>query len=78
MLTSICLWNNDYFFVGSSDKIIKLVEINTGEIIDNLYGHNNEVLSIQKIIHPKYGECLISQGIGNEYIKLWINKIYNS
>ena len=72
------MWNNDYFFVGSSDKIIKLVEINTGEIIDNLYGHNNEVLSIQKIIHPKYGECLISQGIGNEYIKLWINKIYNS
>ena len=77
LLTSICLWNNDYFFVGSSDKIIKLVELETGEIIGNLYGHNNEVLSIKKIIHPKYGECLLSQGIGNEYIKLWINQIYN-
>ena len=32
-----------------------------GLIVKSLIGHNNEVLTIKKIIHPKYGECLISQ-----------------
>ena len=72
MLCSICLWNKEFLFIGCSDNIIKLVEINSGEIIKNLFGHNSEVSTIKKIILPQYGECLISQS--NEEIKLWINK----
>ena len=33
--------------------------------------HEDSVLTIRKLIHPIYGECLISKGVGNEQIKLW-------
>ena len=59
----ICLWNNNYLFVGCADKSIKLIDIINGYIARYLKGHNNSVLTIKKINHPKYGECLISQGL---------------
>ena len=68
----ICLWNNNYIYVGCEDKTIKLIEINKGLIVKNLSGHNDDVLSINKIILPNYGECLISQGRKNDQIKLWV------
>ena len=37
-------------------------------------GHDNIVLTLKKINHPKYGECLISQGYEHDNIKLWICK----
>ena len=73
-LNCICLWNNKYAFVGCDNKIIKLVNLKKGKIIKDLIGHNNYVLDIQKITHPKYGECLISQGYNDDQIKLWIIK----
>ena len=42
-------------------------------LIKSFTGHNNEVCTIKKIIHPTYGECLFSQGLANEQIKMWIN-----
>ena len=72
-LYGICLWNNKYLFVGCIDKTIKIIELKRGIIIKNLEGHNNRVLTIKKIIHPKNGECLISKGWKDEQIKLWIN-----
>ena len=72
-LYGICLWNNDYLFVGCDDNSIKLIDINGRKVIKELYNHNNEVISVKKFIHPKYGECLISQGFDDQ-IKLWVNK----
>ena len=72
-LSGLCLWNNEYLFVGCYDKTIKLIELNNGKIIKNLSHHNNRVLTIKKIYHPEYGECLISQGLDKK-IKLWIVK----
>ena len=69
-----CLWNNKYLLIGSEDKTIKLIELKNGKIIKNLIGHINKVISIKKIIHPTYGDILISQGWQNDQIKLWINK----
>ena len=71
-LNSICLWNKDYLFVGCDDKSIKLIDLNTNKVIKDLNGHKNRILSIKKIIHPKYGECLISQDADESQIKLWI------
>ena len=71
-LNSICLWNKDYLFVGCADKSIKLIDFNTKNVIKDLKGHRDKILSIKKIIHPKYGECLISQDAGKSQIKLWI------
>ena len=73
-LISICLWNNEYLFVGCEDKTIKLIELKKGLIINTLKGHKKDVICIKKISHPKYGECLITQGWESDGIKIWINK----
>ena len=70
-LYGINLWNDNYLLVGCKDKTIKIIEIKNGIIVKNLIGHNNRVLTIQKIIHPKYGECIISQNYHESEIKLW-------
>ena len=75
-LNSICLWNSDYLLVGCDDKTIKVIDLNKRKVISSLKGHEQCVLTIRKLIHPKYGECLISQGFDKDTIKLWINKNY--
>ena len=70
-LVSMCLWNENYLFVGCGDKNIKLIEINKGKTIKKLDGHENSVTTLKKIKHPNYGDCLISQGYENNQIKLW-------
>ena len=70
-LRGICLWNNDYLFIGCDDKTIKLVEIKNGLIVKNFTGHSNEVITVKKIKHPYYGEILISQNGGESKIKIW-------
>ena len=71
---SICLWNNEYIFASFEDKTIKLINLKNGKIIKSLFGNNETIFTIKKIIHPKYGECIISQGRRYEQIKLWIKK----
>ena len=70
-LNGICLWNNEYLFVGCNDKTIKLIELKKGIIIKELLEHSDRVSTVKKIIHPIYGECLVSQGKYNDQIKLW-------
>ena len=70
MIFSICIWNNDYFFVSSSDKSLKLIEIQNCEIVKNITGLNSEILTLKKFFHPQYGECLISNNSRNKQIKL--------
>ena len=73
-LIGICLWNQDYLFISGSERNIILVELNKGKIINNLIASNKYIVCVKKIIHPKYGECLISQGDNIEQIKLWMKK----
>ena len=73
-LYGMCLWNNDYLFFGCEEKLIKIIDLKKGIIIDNLKGHNNWVITMKKINHPEYGECLISQDSGKGQIKLWVIK----
>ena len=70
---SIGIWNDNILFIGCKDNTIKFIDFSKGKIIQNLIGHNDKVLTIKKIYHPKYGNCLISQNSGNSEIKLWIN-----
>ena len=72
-LYRICLWNNDYLFVGCTDNTIELINIKKGLQIKSLRGHYREVITVKKINHPQYGECLISQNFENSRIKLWTN-----
>ena len=67
-LYGLCLWDNKYIFVGCSDKTIKVIDLKNLKIIKNIIGYSEFVLTIKKIFLPKYGQCLISQGYGNEGI----------
>ena len=67
----LCLWNSEFLVAGCSDKTIKIVNFNRKRVYGELIGHNNDVLSVKKIIHPQYGECLISN---SDEIKLWTIK----
>ena len=69
---SICLWNNKYLFMGGVNNAIQLFELKNGEIINSFLVHEDIVKTIRKMIHPKYGECLVSQSAYQEDIKLWI------
>ena len=70
-LYGVCVWNDSFLFVGCSDKTIKLIELKEGFIAKNMKGHNNSVLTIKKIEHPKFGKCLISQGNNEDSIIIW-------
>ena len=72
-IKTICLWDKNYLFIGCRDKKIKLIDLKNGLIIKNLISHNNEVITIKKINHSKYGKCLLSQGWKEDGIKIWIN-----
>ena len=72
----ICLWNEDFAFVSCKNKIIKLVDLSKGLIVKNLEGHKSGIFTIKKLIHPKLGECLLSQGYEDDQIKLWVKNEY--
>ena len=73
-LYGICLWNNDYLFVGCYDNTIKIVDIQKSKVIDNITGHYNSILVLTKVNIPKYGECLLSQD-NIAITKLWKIKL---
>jgi len=71
ILRSFSFWNNEYLFVGYEDKLIRLINLEYGFVEQKLLGHKEIILTLKKIIHHKYGECLISQGNEDDQIKLW-------
>ena len=75
---SICLWNDEYLFVGCTKAKLRLLEIESESFIkDNDSNNNNydiDVIDIKKINHPKYGECLVYQE--KNQIKYLLNKDY--
>ena len=70
-LYSICILDNNTLFISSYDKKLRLINLNSRIIIYSA-NQNSEIISIKKIKHPLYGKSLISQGFGNEQIKIWI------
>ena len=69
-LFGICLWSNKYLFAGAEKGIINLIDLEIGKTIKILNNHKDSVLTIKKIKHPVYGECIISLS-HDETIKLW-------
>ena len=68
-IRSICLWENNYIFIGLFEKL-KIVDFQMGKIIKVVEFPNYTLNMIKKITHPKFGDCLVSQGLKNEQIKL--------
>ena len=71
----VCLWNNNYLFLGCENYAMELIDINKGKsvktFLTSLKAKGEK--TIKKIIHPILGECLISQ-FQNEQINFWIDK----
>ena len=70
-LYGICLWDEDIILTACTDNTIKIINIKEKRIINSLHGHNKYVTTIKKIYIPDIGNCLISQGITSDEIKLW-------
>ena len=69
-LYSICLFNNNYLFVGCGDNTIKIIDLEKGIIIKDLINHNKRVIGI-KIFNYSYASYILSQGNSINQIKLW-------
>ena len=54
-----CLWDNDYLIVGNNHYEIELINIEGDKKPNKIFSHNYILINIEKIIHPKYGTCLI-------------------
>ena len=68
----LCYWNDNYIFASQNYDRFVLIDISSPKIKKYFSGHKNEVNKIMKLIHPKYGECLIT--IDQYKTKLWIIK----
>lgn len=68
---SICLWDEDYIFVGCDDNSIKIINLNNGIIIKSLVSHYKSVSTLKIINHSQFGKCLLSQGDDEDHIILW-------
>ena len=74
-LYGIYLWNNNYIIVGCYDGTVKIVELKSKKIIKSLLLHDDRVLTIKRLKHPKYGECFLSQNADKSHIKIWTVQI---
>ena len=72
-IKGIYLWDNDNLFVGCLDYSLKLIDLKKGDIILNIKNLKDIILTIKSIEHPKYGKCLITQGI--KEINIWNKNI---
>ena len=70
----ICLWDENNLLIGCSDKSIKLINLNERKLKKCLFGHKYFIATVKKIYIPKIGDCLISQGMTSDTIKLWTVK----
>ena len=70
-LCGICMWNNEYLFIGTEGDILYLIDLKNKKIIKEFINKSRCGLSIKKINIPKYGQCIITQEILFSKIKLW-------
>ena len=70
-LRGICLWNENYIFVGCDDNNIKLVEIREGIVENNIEGHINQVITIKKVLNFNGDNYLVTQNKDISSLKLW-------
>ena len=70
----ICLWNKKFLFVGCG-KTLNVIDIENETVVNTLNGHGNNIITIKTVIHPRYGECVISQELYTGQMKLWANQV---
>ena len=56
--------------MDNKNKSFKVIDLDDESIYNINTEHKKELISIKKIIHPKYGESLLTAG-EDKTIKLW-------
>jgi hypothetical protein len=69
-LRGVCIWNDEHVLVAGSDKCLYVIDYLNKKIIGKLTGHKNVVCTVQKIIHPIYGESILTGALDGK-IKLY-------
>lgn len=69
-LRGICIWNDDYVIIASSNKAAKVISFNKESVEGQIEGHTNIVCTVDKINHPLYGESVLTGAIDGK-IKLY-------
>jgi WD40 repeat protein len=71
-LYNIIQWNENYALIsGGANKTIKIFDLKKFKEVKNIEtGHSSNVNCIKKIIHPIFGESLLTSG-NDHKIKLW-------
>ena len=73
-LYGISLWNKDILVAGCGNSL-HVIDIKKEEVVNILIGHSHNIITIKTIIHPIYGECIVSHELYTGQIKLWANQI---
>ena len=76
-LRGMCLWNDKYILVSSSNSCFIVVDLEEGKETKSIKEHFQSLCCLIKTIHPLYGECLLSSSIDGT-IKLYITDSANS
>ena len=64
-------WNKKYFIVADRyNKSVKIIDTEKNLIFDVNSKHSDELISVKKILHPIYGESLLTAS-RDRTIKLW-------
>ena len=65
-------WNDKYGIVADyNNKSFKIIDLDQGEVVKNIGGeHESKVICVKKVLHPDYGESLLSSG-EDGIIKIW-------
>ena len=69
-IRGMCFWNNQYILAASNDKTFKIINIEKEVVVSSQINHTNVVRSLQKLMHPIYGESLVTSGMDGKII-LW-------
>ena len=73
ILCHIIPWSEKYVIVADfENKTFIIINLDKKEIYNDItVEHTMEVKCVKKLLHPKFGECLLTSGRDNA-IKLWI------
>ena len=77
-LQGMCLSNNNKYLYVGCNNYIKIINLKNDKVIKSHKIHeeddenDKEILTIKRIIHPQYGEMLLSQSSGEYQIKFWL------
>ena len=72
-LYNIIQWNENYAIIsGGANKTIKIFDLKKFKEVKNIEtGHSSKINCVKKIMHPIYGESLLTSG-NDHKINLWI------